>query len=300
MAGALAAVQDRLPFPAGEAGLIMGTSAGSVLASALRCGFTAADLVEHQQEAERSVLGGLAPPGLGCAAAPPWPALWPGSPGLILRALRSPRSVPAWAIAAACLPRGRGEHRMLRAFITGVLARDHQPDAPSSCWPGGERTWITAVDYDTGRPAVFGRPGAPRVAFPDAVVASCSVPGWYRPLRIGAHRYVDGGVRSGTNADLLAGAGLAHAYVLAPAASLTADSPRGVLTRAERFVRRRMTGALLREVEQLRAAGTQVTVLTPGPDDLAAMGGNLMDGRRRLSVLETSLRTCPAASVTMA
>jgi NTE family protein len=73
-----------------------------------------------------------------------------------------------------------------------------------------------------------------------------------------------------------------------------------VLTRAERFVRRRMTGALLREVEQLRAAGTQVTVLTPGPDDLAAMGGNLMDGRRRLSVLETSLRTCPAASVTMA
>jgi hypothetical protein len=30
------------------------------------------------------------------------------------------------------------------------------------------------------------------------------------------------------------------------------------------------------------------------------MGGNLMDGRRRLSVLENSLRTCPAASVTMA
>jgi len=32
------------------------------------------------------------------------------TPGLILRALRSLRSVPAWAIAAACLPRGRGEH----------------------------------------------------------------------------------------------------------------------------------------------------------------------------------------------
>jgi NTE family protein len=299
MAGALAAVQDRLPFPAGEAGLIMGTSAGSVLATALRCGFTAADLVEHQQEAERSVLGGLAPPGLGCAAAPPWPALWPGSPGLILRALRSPRSVPAWAIAAACLPRGQGEHRMLRAFITGVLARDHQPDAPCSCWPGGERTWITAVDYDTGRPAVFGRPGAPRVAFPDAVVASCSVPGWYRPLRIGAHRYVDGGCARAPTLICWPGQDW-HMPTSWPAASLTADSPRGVLTRAERFVRRRMTGALLREVEQLRATGTQVTVLTPGPDDLAAMGGNLMDGRRRLSVLETSLRTCPAASVTMA
>ena len=61
---------------------------------------------------------------------------------------------------------------MLRAFITGVLARDHQPDAPCSCWPGGERTWIIAVDYDTGWLAVFGRPGAPRVAFPDAVATA--------------------------------------------------------------------------------------------------------------------------------
>jgi NTE family protein len=162
-------------------------------------------------------------------------------------------------------------------------------------WPGGERTWITAVDYDTGRPAVFGRAGTPRVTFPDAVVASCSVPGWYRPLRIGRHRYVDGGVRSGTNADLLAGAGLTHVFVLAPAASLTTDSPGGMLARAERFVRRRMTGVLLRELERLRAAGTQVSVLTPGPEDLAVMGGNLMDGRRRLAVLETSLRTSAAS-----
>jgi len=61
---------------------------------------------------------------------------------------------------------------MLRAFITGVLARDHQPDAPCSCWPGGERTWIIAVDYDTGWPAVFGRPAALRVAFPDAVATA--------------------------------------------------------------------------------------------------------------------------------
>jgi NTE family protein len=34
-----------------------------------------------------------------------------------------------------------------------------------------------------------------------------------------------------------------------------------------------------------------VTVLTPGPEDLAAMGANLMDSRRRQAVLETSLRS---------
>ena len=36
----------------------------------------------------------------------------------------------------------------------------------------------------------------------------------------------------------------------------------------------------------LRARGIQVTVLTPGPEDLAAMGANVMDPRRRQPVLD--------------
>jgi NTE family protein len=38
-----------------------------------------------------------------------------------------------------------------------------------------------------------------------------------------------------------------------------------------------------------------VTVLTPGPRDLAAMGINLMDPRRRQAVLELSFRTSAEA-----
>ena len=38
-----------------------------------------------------------------------------------------------------------------------------------------------------------------------------------------------------------------------------------------------------------------MTVLAPGPEDLAEIGANLMDPRRRLAVLETSLRTSRAA-----
>jgi NTE family protein len=34
-----------------------------------------------------------------------------------------------------------------------------------------------------------------------------------------------------------------------------------------------------------------VTVLTPGPKDLAAMGINLMDPRRKQAVLDASFRT---------
>jgi NTE family protein len=38
-----------------------------------------------------------------------------------------------------------------------------------------------------------------------------------------------------------------------------------------------------------------VTVLTPGAEDLAAMGANLMNPRSRQQVLETALRTSSAA-----
>jgi len=63
----------------------------------------------------------------------------------------------------------------------------------------------------------------------------------------------------------------------------------------ERRIRRFITFTLRREVQVLRSHGARVTVLTPGPEDLAAMGVNVMDPRRRENVLETSLRTCAAA-----
>lgn len=150
---------------------------------------------------------------------------------------------------------------------------------------------MVAVDYDDGDRVVFGRDSAPPASLADMVTASCSVPGWFRPTVIGGRRYIDGGVRSAASADLLATAGLDHAYVLAPLASVVTRRPRTPLEGLERGLRRLMTAGLMREVALLRAAGTKVTVLTPGPEDLAAIGGNLMDARRRRDVLETSLRT---------
>jgi NTE family protein len=44
-------------------------------------------------------------------------------------------------------------------------------------------------------------------------------------------------------------------------------------------------------VRALRQLGIAVHLVTPGPEDLTAMGANLMDLRRREAVLETSLRT---------
>jgi NTE family protein len=62
---------------------------------------------------------------------------------------------------------------------------------------------VTAVDAETGEPTVFVKDSG--VDLVDAVAASCAVPGVWPPVTIDGHRYIDGGVRSGTNADLAAG-----------------------------------------------------------------------------------------------
>ena len=95
----------------------------------------------------------------------------------------------------------------------------------------------------------------------------------------------------------LAGLELEEVFVLAPTVSFAVDRPASLLERAERRWRVQVTRRCLREVEKLHRLGTEVTVLGPGPEDLVAMGSNLMAAQRRREVLETSLRTSVAALV---
>ncbi len=84
---------------------------------------------------------------------------------------------------------------------------------------------------------LFGREGAPRASLPDAVIASCSIPGWYEPAIIGGRRYVDGGVRSVTSLDMLGGTDVQDVYALAPTASTEPDHPLQPHLRMERRLR---------------------------------------------------------------
>jgi NTE family protein len=294
MTGALHAVQPRLPVPVGDVDLIVGTSAGSVLAAALRCGVTLDEMTALQRGEPVPALHVAGLRDLDEGPHPPRPHLRAGSPRLMLTTLRAPRTIHPGVGASAWLPRGRGRHEALHATVAALdtVAGQRTGAAPGS-WADG-RTWIVAVDFYTGRRVMFGRPGAPRVPLADAVVASCSIPGWYEPAVIDGRRYVDGGVRSSTSLQSLAQAGLDEVYVLAPMASLVPGRPSRAAERLERRVRRLITRSLLREAAVLRACGTRVTVLTPGPEDLAAMGANVMDPRRRQPVLDISLRTSAA------
>jgi len=229
---------------------------------------------------------------------PPLPRWRFGSLPLARAGLLTPHRVPPWVAASAWLPYGRGRHTALRSLITGLqrtASRAADADRANGTgadadWADG-RTWIAAVDYDTGQRVLFGRDGAPRATLPEAVVASCSIPGWYEPAVIGGRRYVDGGVWSMTSLDVLGGTDVREVYVLAPMASTEPDHPLQPHLRMERGLRQVLTHALIRQARALQAQGKRVTVLTPGPRDLAAMGINLMDSRRRRAVLEVSFRT---------
>jgi NTE family protein len=195
--------------------------------------------------------------------------------------------------AKAWLPRGRGRHAALRSVVSALHRRHHQQASgggPPPDWVDG-RTWVAAVDYDTGQRVLFGQEGAPGASLPEAVVASCSIPGWYEPTVIGGRRYVDGGVRSATSLDVLRGTDVRDVYVLAPTASTEPGLPLLPYLWWERRLRQVITYGLLRQAQALCAQGKRVTVLTPGPKDLAAMGINLMDRRRSEAVLDLSLRT---------
>ena len=102
---------------------------------------------------------------------------------------------------------------------------------------------------------------------------------------------VDGGVRSMTSLDVLGGTDVQDIYVLAPMASTEPDHPLQPHLQMERRLRQVLTVILVRQAKALAARGKRVTVLTPGPRDLAAMGINLMDPRRRQDVLDLSFRT---------
>jgi NTE family protein len=293
MAGALAALQERLDRPLHEVDIVLGTSAGSVLAAALRCGVGVDEIVAHQRGTAMAALPALGDIDRDSGWRPPLPRLRLGSTRLLATAARAPHRVHPWVAASALIPQGRAQHRTLTGLVHALLANSEGRLPPAElAWPALP-TWVMSVDYESGRRVAFGRPGAPAAPLPDAVVASCSIPGWHEPKVIGDRRYVDAGLRSNTSVDLLSRVPLDEVYVLAPMASYQTDRPRNPALRAERFVRHLIANGLTREVVKVRATGAAVHALTPGPEDLAAMGMNMMDPGRRSAVLETSLVTSP-------
>jgi NTE family protein len=291
--GALSALEVEAGFDARDVQLVVGTSAGAVAAAALACAVSVDQMRRHHQ-------GIPAPDDPPIAfeydttsrGLPPWPGFGVGSPRLLLGGVRHPRRSRTLLTLTGALPTGRGSLQPVADMVAGIAGEA----GLGGRWPTQPHPWIVAVDYWSGRRVVFGRdrvglPGSPDVSLADAVVASCSIPAWYPPKRIGEHPYIDGGAASNASADLLLDQAVDEVYVLAPMASVLLDRPRSPVARIERSIRRAITRGILADIARLRANGKQVVFVGPGPEDLAVIGANLMDPRRRTVVLETAMRT---------
>jgi NTE family protein len=297
--GVLNALAEELGWDPRGADLIVGTSAGSVVGASLRAGLSPADsrrrLAGEPLSPHGAVLVGRAEEEMArltedgdgddngdvdvdeaeqTALAIIARRLRIASPERVRRALRAPWRVSPGSLASALLPAGRRPTAHLRAPHEGMLG---------DRWPAAT-LWIVAVDLDVGPRVVFGRAGAPLVTVGQAVEASCAVPGYFAPVSIDGTRYVDGGMHSTTNADLVASLEppLDLAIVSAPMSAVTGSVPRSQAFSIRHYVRRQLAG----EVAALRAAGVVTITFQPTAADLAVMAGNTMDPSKASAVCE--------------
>jgi NTE family protein len=256
-----------------DADFITGTSAGSAVGAQLALRRDLDELVSRQRDIGRRAAQATSD---GITAGPGREqmeklfvlmarAMAQGGPAEARRAV-----IGRFALAADAWPEDR--------FVAAFRYLKAEP------WPA--RFACTAVDALTGEFAVWdARAG---VELDRAVASSCAVPGLFAPITINGSRYIDGGMRSGTNADLASGhdrvliisllgavggavgaVGGAVGAVGGAAGTVGAAAGRG--TRLSPF------GQLTSEIAALTESGSVVEVIEADEASARAMGVNLMD-----------------------
>ena len=210
------------------------------------------------------------------------PPLGPGSWRLALSSLQRPTRHTPTAVMSGWLPRG---------FISTEPLKDIVRSVVPSGWSPHPNLWIVACDYASGRRIAFGRADAPPAELADAVAASCAIPGFYHPVTIAGRRYVDGGMWSTSNLDLLRARDLDLVICLNPTSSLHPTRAWNPIERGAELLRRASGRRLGSEARKLRGTGTELVLIQPLAEDLAAMGPNLMSRRNRNPVIQTAIRT---------
>jgi NTE family protein len=214
------------------------------------------------------------------------------SPRAVLRGLLRPQRTPLELFVCGLIGEGFLSTRTIGEIIERVQPRG---------WPTREY-WAVAVDLETGRRVALGRRDGPVTDVSRAVRASCAIPGFFAPVRIDGRRYVDGGVWSVSNLDLVAGRGLDLVICVNPMSSLEGrsyegpvDRFTGAIHRLERMAWQRFGRRLGWERSQVERSGTPVVLLQPTAADLEVIPLNLMNPAARAPVARRALETTVAA-----
>ena len=210
------------------------------------------------------------------------PPIGPGSWRLALRTLVQPQRHSHAAKLCGWLPRGFVRTDPISELIEAFVPGD---------WLDHDSYWAVAADYSSGKRVAFGRAGAPPAKVSEAVAASCAIPAFYHPVSINGRRYVDGGICSPSNLDLLRGAELDLVVCLNPMSSLAQASGGSPGDRAAALMRAMVGRRLGHEARKLRDEGTRVTLIQPTADDLDLMGVNIMARARRVEVMQQAKET---------
>jgi NTE family protein len=269
--GVLAALEHDLGWDPRTADVVVGTSAGAITGMLLRSGVPASELAAWTVKAPLSSEGQLLAQLVGddIPEFDPFdvrevvrrrPSL-PGRAMLTRAALRPWNFRPIAASMALLAPGTRDIADQLDALRQ---IEDHD-------WPDRD-LWVCTVRRRDGRRVVFGREGAPDAPLHAAIAASCAVPGYFAPVRIGPRSYVDGGAHSPTNAAVLRDRPLDLVIVISPMSGPSGVVPTdlwsGSRWHSARLVRR--------EIGALRRAGTPVVAFHPDRDVQDAMGNDFM------------------------
>ena len=254
--GVLSALSDSLGIDPAGAHLKVGTSAGSVVAAMLRPGKGLDDEVEYER-----------------AAGPSRDESWATSFDISLLA----EIFGLWTSAHDMTPgvaRQIGERALRASQKTAedwlFVLRERLGDID---WPAGD-VRMTTVSCSTGKRRVWHAGDGVDVV--RVVSASSAVPGLIPPIDIGGDTYMDGGVWSLLNSDLVKGSGVYDVLMLAPQAGAGVLAP-GALAHLER------------ESAALKGDGFRVHALVPG-EGYEPIGLNAMDAAMRAPAVEMGLR----------
>lgn len=275
--GALCALHELTGFDGRKADVLVGTSAGSIVAAGLGGGLSVQDLVAEMVGEPLSAEGARIRNGARGQAlavdalhAPPGSRFAPLAPRVLLGAARHPLRVRPAAVVSALLPAGTQSTEPIARGIRYLHG---------TSWPERDLR-ICAVRARDARRVVFGTERPPQTDVGTAVAASCAIPAYFAPVRIGGDTYVDGGMHRPTNADVVARDALDLVVISSP---MSAGPRPGA--RPDLPVRLTMRRWLAAEVRRLRKGGATVVVLQPTARDLDVMGVNPMQAARAEDIL---------------
>jgi NTE family protein len=256
-AGVLHALEEDAGLDPTSADLIVGTSAGSVVGTLLRTGWTGRDIWDHAlaPQEETSFVSRSE------------------SPARRARRLVGSTYIATRSMVKVPLPRVPGF--VARRFPAGVFTnadlRAQLCEVVPEAWPE-DPLWLVAVDVNTGQRVVLRRRGSTGATLQEAVLSSCAIPGVFPPVAVGRRLLVDGGAHSTTHLDLAATWGCDLILGVVPMAFDPKSAPGAV----RQLVRRVPARAVAREARFARARGAEVLLVRPTSADLAVHGRDMM------------------------